>query len=219
MNNKRIFITGTNTDAGKTYAACALLNSLNQRGLSTLGIKPVASGAIMTEEGLRSQDALHLQAASSVKLSYQEINPVLFEPPIAPHIAAKMNKKNLSVKSLLKSCEPALKQDVDCIVIEGAGGWLVPLNDRETLADFAAELDAEVILVVGMRLGCINHALLTVQDIQARSLKFAGWIANCLDPDMLHLEENIDTLKKRIKAPLLATLSFQAEADPLRVLI
>ncbi|HYF97868.1 MAG TPA: dethiobiotin synthase [Coxiellaceae bacterium] len=216
---KRLFITGTHTDAGKTYAACALLNSFNQRGFSTLGLKPVASGAIMTADGLRSQDALALQSASSLKLDYQHVNPFLFEPPIAPHIAAQAAQQNLSVKNLMAACETALEQNVDCIVIEGAGGWLVPLNDQEYLADFAEALAAEIILVVGMRLGCINHALLTLRDIEQRGLSLAGWIANCIDPDMLHLEENIEFLQAHISAPLLATLPHQAEADPSSVFI
>ncbi len=211
MTAKRIFITGTDTDAGKTYAACALLNSLKQSGLTTLGIKPVASGAIQTADGLRSADALALQSAATMPLPYQQINPFVFEEPIAPHLAAQHNSQKLGVKTLMQTCAPALKQKVDCIVIEGAGGWLVPLNSQETLADFAAALDAEIILVVGMRLGCINHALLTAANIQARGLKFAGWIANCIDPAMLCLEENIACLQKHITAPLLATLAYQVE--------
>lgn len=209
MTTKRIFITGTNTGVGKTYAACTLLKSLQQNGLNAIGLKPIASGAVRTAEGLRSQDALALQAASSTRLDYELVNPILFEAPIAPHIAAQHAKQKLSVKSLLKACAPTLKQSVDCIVIEGAGGWLVPLNNQETLADFAAALEAEIILVVAMRLGCINHSLLTIKDIEARGLKFAGWIANCLEPDMLCLEENIESLKTLIKAPMLARLNYQ----------
>lgn len=206
MKTKRLFITGTSTNVGKTYVACALLRSLNEKGFQTVALKPVASGGILTPEGLQNQDALDLQKAASIKLNYKDVNPILFEPPIAPHIAAKLASLNLNVHRILNACSTVLNTQADYLVIEGAGGWLVPLNDQESFADLAEKLEADIILVVGMQLGCINHALLTVDNILKRGLKLKGWVANCIDPEMLNLNENIETLKQSIKAPLLATL-------------
>lgn len=209
MKTKRLFITGTSTDVGKTYVACALLKSLNEKGFQTVALKPVASGGILTPEGLQNQDALVLQKAASIHLNYKEVNPILFEPPIAPHIAAKLAGLNLNILMILNSCSTALNTQADYLVIEGTGGWLVPLNDRESFADLAEKLEAEIILVVGMQLGCINHALLTADNILKRGLKLKGWVANCIDPEMLNLNENIETLKQSINAPLLTTVPYK----------
>jgi dethiobiotin synthetase len=203
MKAQRLFITGTDTEVGKTTIACKLLTELNQHGYKTVGLKPIASGGIITAEGMRNEDALALQQAASVKLPYELINPICLESPIAPHIAAQQANLPLSALELFNQCIPTLQQAADHIVIEGAGGWLVPLNATETMADFVALLDCPIILVVAMRLGCINHALLTVANIHQHGLELGGWIANCIDPEMLNLEENLATLEQLIPAPLL----------------
>jgi dethiobiotin synthetase len=208
----RLFITGTDTGVGKTYVSCGLLNLFKQQGLTTVAIKPVASGCEMTPQGLRNEDALLLQKHASVQLSYELINPISFEPPIAPHIAAQKVNFNLTTKNILKKCQPALNTPADIHLIEGAGGWLVPLHADETMGDLAQALDTEVILVVGLRLGCINHALLSIEAIKNKGCTLKGWIANHLDFAMLYQQENLLTLTERIKAPLLATMPYQGQA-------
>lgn len=204
--NQCIFVTGTNTEVGKTYYACHLLRELEVAGYRTTAIKPVATEAVHTADGDRNQDALNLMAAMTESMLYEHVNPVLFTPPIAPHIAAQEVGVRLSVKDIATACQPGLTTAADVCVIEGAGGWLVPLNDKETLADLAGELHAGIIVVVAMQLGCLNHALLTVADIQRRGLPLVGWVANTLQKPMPYLTENIDTLKHAIDAPLLAAL-------------
>ncbi len=208
---KRFFITGTDTDVGKTYVSCALLKALNQQGYSTMALKPLACGGAVGPEGLRNADVLALQAAMSLPLSGEQINPILFEPPIAPHLAALQVQKTLSAQEVWEACKETLTIAADYTLIEGCGGWLVPLNGRETLADFVPYLECEVILVVGMRIGCLNHALLSVHNIQERGLKLAGWVANCVDPHMLSREDNIKSLQERIEAPLLAIVPYQGD--------
>lgn len=207
----RLFITGTDTDVGKTYVSCHLLKYFNQQGLKTIGMKPVASGCTLTQEGLRSEDALALQHHANIQLPYETVNPIAFQPPIAPHIAAEQNNFDLSVENIVKHCQPGLNTPADVHLLEGAGGWLVPLHKNKTLADLALALDAEIILVVGMRLGCINHALLSTEAIKNKSCKLKGWIANFIDKDMLYQEQNLTTLKKYIEAPLLATMPYQSK--------
>jgi len=207
---KRYFITGTDTDCGKTTIACELLQYFNQRGFRTVGIKPVASGIIDTPEGPRHADALLLHHHASLKLSYEIINPFVFEPPIAPHLAAAQQGNRLSVQQVLKALAPALSSPADIFIIEGAGGWLVPLNETETLADLAGALQAEIILVVSMKLGCLNHALLTAEALMARHLPVAGWIANIFDKTMLDLNQNIQTLQQRLPFPYLGIKIEQA---------
>jgi dethiobiotin synthetase len=191
---KRFFITGTDTGVGKTYTAAKLLTDFNQQGLSTVACKPVASGCEMTTDGLRNSDALILQKTASIKLPYNEVNPIAFAQPIAPHIAAAKVNQKLTVEKLIKSCQPVLNYKSDILIIEGVGGWYVPLNAKETMADFVKTLDLSVILIVAIRLGCLNHALLTHHAITTSGVKYAGWIANRIEPKMLMLKENIETL-------------------------
>ncbi|MFT6916702.1 MAG: dethiobiotin synthetase [Motiliproteus sp.] len=203
---QRYFITGTDTDAGKTLATAALLQAARQRGLRCFGLKPIAAGVETSAAGVGNGDALLLMAHSSVKLSYAQSNPVLLADPIAPHLAAQREGKNIRVDRLAGYCRGALLTPADLVLVEGAGGWRVPLNHRETLADLAKELKLPVILVVGMRLGCLNHALLTAEAIAADGLPLAGWVANQIDPQMRCYQENLDTLKSRLRAPLLAEI-------------
>ncbi|WP_299773877.1 dethiobiotin synthase [uncultured Pseudoteredinibacter sp.] len=203
MAKKTFFVTGTDTDAGKTFIASALLHKANSEGLRSLALKPVASGSESRDEGLRNSDALILQEAMSEELDYEQINPYAFEPAIAPHIAAEQAGVRLNASRLAGFCRGALFTPHDFSVVEGAGGWRVPLNDREDFSDLAKELSLPVILVVGLRLGCINHALLTIEAIRRDGLTVAGWVANHVDPNMSCMEENLETLKQRMTAPYL----------------
>ena len=198
------FITGTDTDAGKTTISAGLLCAAKQQQLSTLAMKPVASGCEITEQGLRNSDALALIAQSTVKLPYAQINPYTFAPAIAPHIAADEAGVELCVDHLYQAAQVVLQHRADFTLIEGAGGWRVPISNTEFLSDFAIALNMPVILVVGVKLGCINHALLTVEAIRSDGLELAGWVANVIDPDCARLAENIEYLKQHIAAPCLA---------------
>ncbi len=214
MAKKVYFIAGTDTDAGKTLVAAGLLAAANQKGLRTIGLKPVAAGCEQTPEGLRNSDALLLQRTASVALSYEQVNPVAFEPPIAPHIAAMQESRALSADRLAAYCRGALMQPADFAVVEGAGGWRVPLSQRETLAQLPKALQLPVILVVGMKLGCINHALLTAEAIARDGLHLAGWVANRIDPQMRNYDENVATLQAMFRAPLLGQIPRLDEATP-----
>jgi len=211
---KRFFITATDTDAGKTYVTCQLLDYYREQGLSAVGIKPVASGAEVIDGQLISRDAYHLMAHSSDHLDYKTVNPVLLEPAIAPHIAAKQASHELSVEGLYQALLAIHHSEHDVILYEGAGGWCVPLNDNETWADFCLAMDLPVILVVGMKLGCINHALLSEQAIKASGLNCHGWIANQLDPEMPVYQENLKTLQHYLDVPMLGEVSSHGHFKP-----
>ncbi|MBU0622804.1 MAG: dethiobiotin synthase [Gammaproteobacteria bacterium] len=203
------FITGTDTGVGKTLLSCALLHAFAARGDRVAGFKPVAAGC---DERDHNDDALALRAASSMQLTYGQVNPYCFPHAIAPHLAARHAGVRIEFKRILTSYRELAAQ-ADEVVVEGAGGFLVPLNDKQTTADLAKELDLPVILVVGMRLGCLNHALLTVRAIDDHQLECAGWVANVLDESMPALQENIETLCERIAAPLLGIVPHQPQPD------
>ncbi|MGJ7548455.1 dethiobiotin synthase [Pseudomonas alloputida] len=209
------FIAGTDTDVGKTTIAAGLLHAARLQGLSTLGAKPVASGCTMTPKGLRNSDAQALIDESSLKLTYKEVNPFAFEPAIAPHVAAREAGVALEVPVLAKAMRHVLDQGADFTLVEGAGGWRVPLSDRANLSDLAIALKLPVILVVGVRLGCINHALLSAEAIARDGLQLAGWVANIIDPRTSRLEENLASLAERLPAPCLGRVPKlkQATAD------
>ena len=211
---KSFFLAGTDTDIGKTFVATALLKAAEKQGKSTLGMKPVAAGCEQTDDGLRNEDALALIDAMSLSLPYEQVNPVALEPAIAPHIAAEQAGRNITVSRLAGFCRGLMMQRADFVVIEGAGGWRVPLNPRETLADLAKELQLPVILVVGMRLGCISHALLTAEAIVRDGLQLAGWVANHIDPGMSCYDENLDTLKRRLPFTFLGEVPHLPGAAP-----
>ena len=217
MAKRNFFVTGTDTDVGKTVITAGLIEAANQAALTTAAIKPVAAGCEPTDSGLQNADALLLQAAASYPLSYQQVNPVALEPAIAPHIAAAERDKQLSASRLSGFCRGLTLLPVDRLFIEGAGGWRVPLNNRETLADIPKQLNSEVILVVGLRLGCINHALLTVEAIRNDGLSLVGWVGNTLHPDMPRLHENIDTLKRLIPQPCLGVVPWLSDTAPNQV--
>jgi dethiobiotin synthetase len=209
--SKRFFITGTDTGIGKTYVSCKLLEYFNAQGLRTIALKPIASGAhLVPNQGLRNEDALALQQHASVYLPYEQVNPICFEPAVAPHIAAAQVGYKLTLKNILASCQATLEIPADIYLIEGAGGWYTPIHGLQTFADFAAKLAAEVVLVVGMRLGCINHSLLTIKAIKSQGCQLKGWIANSYEEErMPFFEENLHTLEAYIDAPLLGTLMHQ----------
>lgn len=203
---KGFFITGTDTEIGKTYSTVSLLHYFNQKNLRTAALKPIASDAQQTTEGLRNDDALQLQSAMSMDFPYQQINPYTFEPAIAPHIAS--HPHTLTVETTLNNCRALLESDYDLLFVEGAGGWMAPLNDTETFADLAEAFGFPIILVVGLKLGCLNHSFLSYENIKSRGLSFAGWIANHVDPNMLKQTENIETLTNRLGAPPLGIIPY-----------
>lgn len=207
------FVTGTDTGVGKTLVAAALLLAAGARGARTIGLKPIASGAAATPAGLRNEDALALLAAMNRELPYGEVNPVVLAPAIAPHIALAAEGLALDVAALHARCLPALARPHDFAVVEGAGGWRVPLNHAETLAGLACRLGFPVVLVVGLRLGCINHALLTAEAIRADGLELAGWVANHVDPGMSCPAENLATLDAMLGAPRLGVIPWRAGID------
>ena len=216
MPSKTFFITGTDTDAGKTFAACALLQAANKRGLTTAAVKPIAAGGIPVDgdmENLHNDDALLLQKLCTVSLRYEEVNPLCLEQAIAPHIAAQQQGVKIQAQALANHCKTIMDKNADLMLIEGAGGWVVPLNPSEFVGDIVKILKIPVILVVGMKLGCLNHALLTVKAIQEEGLVLHGWIANQLDPEMPVFKENLDTLQKKITAPLIATIPWAYDIE------
>lgn len=197
------FVTGTDTEVGKTTLSAGLLQAAKRQGLSTLGAKPVASGCEWAEGALRNSDASALMAESTLKLPYEAINPYAFEPAIAPHIAAQEAGVALTAQALLAPMRKVLAEQADFTLIEGAGGWRVPLAGQDNLSDLAIALGLPVILVVGVRLGCINHAVLTAEAIARDGLQLAGWVANIIDPGTSRLDANLDTLAQRLSAPCL----------------
>jgi dethiobiotin synthetase len=202
---KRWFITGTDTEIGKTYVACALVRWLVSQGHRVAGMKPVASGCERTNEGLRNEDALALMTAANVVVPYETVNPFAFEPAIAPHIAAAEAGQSIDIEKI-NAAAKTIKTDY--LVIEGAGGWCVPLGGDRLLGELAKVIADEVILVVGMRLGCINHALLTASQVERDGIPLKGWIANHVDPDMQAQAENLETLRSLMPVPLLGVLPW-----------
>jgi dethiobiotin synthetase len=203
------FVTGTDTGVGKTLVSAALLHTLARHHRRVVGMKPVAAGLIEHQGQRVSEDVLALRAASSVSVPAELDNPVALPDAMAPHIAARRTGRAVAVSDLL-AAHRALQEHADAVVVEGAGGWRVPVNDHETLADLAVAIGAPVVLVVGLRLGCLNHALLTAEAIRADGLEWAGWVANAMDPDMPCREENIDTLRHWLPAPLLGSVPWMA---------
>jgi dethiobiotin synthetase len=196
------FLTGTDTEIGKTFITCALLHRAGQAGLKVVGLKPVAAG---TDAAGLNDDVEAIRAASNLELPRQIINPYCFAPAIAPHIAAAEAGVSIEFGTIRASCDEAHRQ-ADLVIVEGVGGFCVPLGNERNTADLAVELALPVILVVGMRLGCINHALLTAEAIASRGLMLAGWVANRIDPAMSRFDENLETLQESLSAPLLGVV-------------
>ena len=204
------FITGTDTGVGKTWATVALMRYLKAKGQSVIGMKPVAAGCEWVEGQLKNEDALLLQQNASIDLKYEEVNPYAFEKPISPHLAA--DKNTVKIDRIIQRFED-LKNKADVIIVEGAGGWLAPLSSEIDIADLAKKLSIPVIMVVAIRLGCINHARLTFQSIQLAGVDCAGWLAVCVDPVMQQQAENIKTIKDKVSAPLLGVFPYMDKMD------
>ena len=212
--SQAFFVTGTDTEVGKTTIAAGLLHAARAAGLSTAAAKPVGSGCELTPQGLRNSDALALLGESTVALRYEQVNPFAFAPAIAPHLAAREAGVELSVGALAEPVRQVLALGADFTLVEGAGGWRVPLAGTSNLSDLAIDLQLPVILVVGVRLGCINHALLSAEAIERDGLLLAGWVANIVDAHTSRLEENIATLVERLPAPCLGRVPFLPERSP-----
>ncbi|MBC8007032.1 MAG: dethiobiotin synthase [Prolixibacteraceae bacterium] len=202
-----IFVTGTDTSVGKTLVASALLRAFALSGLRAVGMKPVATGCRADAPDRANEDVASLIAASNVSVPVDLINPYCFEPAVAPHLAAQQAGNFISLAHV-RECYLALAAQADRVVVEGAGGLLVPLSAQEDFSDLVRALELSVVLVVGMRLGCLNHALLTAEAIHSRGLPFAGWVANRIDSAMPFFEDNLETLRQRLSAPLIAVMPF-----------
>lgn len=208
---ERYFVTGTDTEVGKTVASCALLQAAHLQGKRTAGYKPVASGSAITAQGLRNSDALALQRNSSVPLSYREVNPWTFAEPTSPHIVSAESDTPITMTGMSQGLRH-LEQQADWVLTEGAGGWFTPLSETFTFADWAVKEQLPVILVVGVKLGCINHAMLTAQAIQQSGLRFAGWIANDVVPPGARHKEYLATLRRVLPAPFMGEIPWLADA-------
>ncbi len=204
---KGFFITGTDTDVGKTTIALGLMAALQQQGLSVVAMKPISAGCTKTTTGLRNNDAVQLMQQASLELPYDMVNPYAFEAAIAPHIAAAQNNTTMHIEPLCRAYEKIAAQ-ADVVIVEGAGGWQVPLNENETMADLATALGLPVINIVGLRLGCLSHALLTAESIAAHGLQHTAWVGNMLCAEMICATENIMTLKQRLPGDCLGIVPF-----------
>ena len=207
---KNYFITGTDTGVGKTWATLALMHYFKQQGYSVAGMKPVAAGCKWDNQQLKNEDALLLQENASIPLEYKEVNPYALEIPVAPHLAIKGNIIDLDV---IKDAYQHLAKKMEIVIVEGAGGWSVPLNKEQDMADLVKVLGIPVIVVVAIKLGCINHARLTFQQIESDGVQCAGWFATCLDSDMLLIEENITSIENRVSIPLLGVFPYARKFD------
>ncbi len=209
--NQSWFITGTDTEIGKTWCTLAIIQHLKNQGLRVAGMKPIAAGCYETLAGLRNSDAQQILEFSGLDVPYDWINPYAFAPPIAPHLAAAQIGQSIELKTIIKQYQ-RLAAQVDSVVIEGVGGWRVPMNATQSLKDMVLAMDVPVILVVGLRLGCINHALLSAETIIADGCTLGGWIANPIDSDF-DGQASIDTLSERLEVPLLAQMPFLDSQD------
>jgi dethiobiotin synthetase len=206
------FVTGTDTGVGKTLVSCALLHAFAACGLRAVGMKPVAAGAISTADTLINEDVAALTAASTVTAPHELVNPYCFAPPVAPHIAAAETGVEIDF-GRIEHAYRELTTSADCVIVEGAGGFRVPLGAQADTRDLAVRLALPVILVVGMRLGCLSHALLTAESVDSAGLRLAGWIANHTDPTMARADENVSALQARLQAPLLARIPYSGTID------
>src|SRR5512139_4332287 len=209
MKARGLFVTGTDTGVGKTRVAVALIRALRARGLRVAAMKPVSAGS---GPGGLNEDVAALLEATDVAADLRDVNPYAFVEPIAPHIAAQQSGVRIDLE-VIAAAHARLAAMADVVVVEGAGGWRVPLNEREDMADLAQALGLPVVLVVGMRLGCLSHALLTAESIAARRLPWAGWVGNHIDPAMACQADNVAALHARLPGPCLGVQAFLPDAD------
>ncbi len=202
-----IFITGTDTGIGKTIASCALMHELAKQGYKVAGMKPIASGARIQNGQLQNEDALALIQHANICVDYKQVNPYCFEPAIAPHIAAEQAGVDIDI-SMIQESFTELSKQADWVVVEGVGGWLVPVNEEQAVADIALALQLPVILVVGLRLGCINHALLTMDSMRSKNVNIMGWITSQVDPTLAATEQIIKTLQNKLHSAYLGYLPY-----------
>ena len=217
MNTQGYFITGTDTGIGKTQFTLALMAKLQAQGKSVMGMKPVASGCKDLGEGLRSDDALQIMQQASHAQDYAIVNPYAFAPPIAPHIAAEKAGIQINLDQII-SAYRTLQTQSDVVVVEGVGGWRVPISNKTSMVGLVRVLDLPVIMVVGIRLGCINHAILTAEVIRADGVNLCGWVSNQLDKDCLFKQETIDTLNEKLACPQIADLAYMKDIEPDKML-
>jgi dethiobiotin synthetase len=203
------FVAGTDTGVGKTFVTCAMLRALARRHARVAGMKPVAAGSVPTAHGPDSEDAVALRAASTVRVPRQLDNPVLLDDALSPHLAAARVGRTIDIDHLVR-CQRTLARECDALVVEGAGGFMVPLSPSLTGGDLAKAMGLPIVLVVGLRLGCLNHALLTAEAIASRGLTLAGWVANRIDPTMQAVDDNVSFLRERLGAPLFADVAHDA---------
>lgn len=212
MKRFSCLVTGTDTGIGKTLATCALIRRLAQQGLAVAGMKPVAAGTLLHDGKWHNEDTDAIIRAANVPLPPEMVTPYLLHEAASPHISAQLEKTAVSWPRI-RDCYAQISQQADAVIVEGVGGFMAPLSAHDTVADLAVQFALPVILVVGLRLGCLNHALLTAEAILSRNLRLAGWIANCIDPAMQHGAENIALLEQRIPAPRLATIPYIRNAS------
>lgn len=209
--SRAFFVAGTDTDVGKTVASKAILHALAAREVKTIGYKPVAAGSEKTAEGWRNSDALHLQAAATVDVAYEDVNPYALELPASPHIAAKHEQVAIDY-TVLSNKLAQHKQNADVVLVEGAGGWRVPISDEESLSTWVQQEQLPVILVVGIKLGCLSHALLTAEVIKSDGLNLVGWVANRVNPGTEHYADIIEMLETRLAVPKLGEIPYIPKA-------
>ena len=206
------FVTGTDTGVGKTCVSLDLMRALQAQGHTVVGMKPVASGCQATANGLENNDALKLQGCSSLTVKYGQVNPYAFEPAMAPHLAARISGESIEIP-VIRHCFHDLSEGADFVIVEGVGGWLVPINVEQTMQDVAVDLGLPVVLVVAVRLGCLNHAALTADAIHKSGLQLAGWVANRIDPQCEHPDALVAALDERLAAVLLADIGFTKDCS------
>jgi dethiobiotin synthetase len=211
-----VFVTGTDTGVGKTLFTCALLRAYAAAGFRACGMKPVAAGAQREHGVLVNEDVAAMKDASNIAAPAELVNPYCFEPPIAPHIAAECAGVTIEIERIA-SAYGELANRAERVVVEGAGGFRVPLSSRFDTAALAHRLALPVVIVVGMRLGCLNHALLTADAVRAAGLRLAGWVANHIDPEMNYASENVNALEDRLDARVLARIPYTLHADPAQI--
>ncbi|MFO7603430.1 MAG: dethiobiotin synthase [Gammaproteobacteria bacterium] len=209
---KGILITGTDTGVGKTRVAQIIVHILQQQYARVGVMKPVASGAVFQNGLLQNEDAIALQKTCHTSLPYALINPYCFAPAIAPHIAAELEGVEIDLRHI-QSCYENIARQVDVVVVEGAGGWQTPLNAQQSIETLGQHLAIPVVLVIGLRLGCLNHALLTMSALHRSGVSILGWVGNCIDPEYQYLDKNIHSLKQRISAPCLGILPYTTTPD------